>query len=71
MKTPAITRLLDALSVPLRQMTVTEAHRLGCCVRCRRDVQLRELDDIDQSEWHLSGLCPSCYAALTPEDGCE
>lgn len=51
-------------------MTAEDAIRLGCCVRCRKDVNPRELSVIDQNEWHLSGLCPSCYDALT-EDECE
>ncbi len=71
MKSPAMVRFLDALSLRTLRMPVSEAHRLGCCIRCRRDVNVREWDLTDQNEYYLSGLCPECYTALTPEDGCE
>ena len=71
MKSPAIVRFLDRLALGNFRMTVTEAHRLGCCVRCRRDVNPREYDVTDQNEYYLSALCPVCYVALTSEDGCE
>ena len=63
---------LAALGRRLFGMTADEAHRLGCCVRCRRDVNPREMATLDQNEWLLSGLCPECFDYLTPaEDECE
>lgn len=67
MKAPAIVRLLDAMGLGVYRLSLTEAHRLGCCVRCRRDVNTRDWSARDQDEWALSGLCPTCYAALWDE----
>lgn len=72
LRAPALSRLLDVQASRLFRMTANEAHKLGCCVRCRLDVNLREMGVLDQNEWHLSGLCPSCYEALMPvDDDCE
>jgi hypothetical protein len=70
MTTPAIAHLLDGVTLSRFGLTRTEALRLGCCVRCRRDVDPSSLVDIDRMEWHLSALCPACYASITEED-CE
>ena len=64
-----IERALDAMSRERYGWTYSSARRLGCCVSCRRDVDLSSLSDLDRMEWHLSALCPACYTEATRD--CE
>ena len=52
-------------------ITRPEAHRLGCCVRCRRDVEPSSLAAEDAREYEFSAICPRCWDEIFPESGCE
>lgn len=41
------------------------ALRLGCCLRCGRDVPPYELSDIDEREYGISAMCPLCFFEVT------
>jgi hypothetical protein len=70
MKAPGIVVFLDHLSRLQHAMTLSDAHAERVCVRCKEPVTLREMDVLDQNEYHLSGYCPDCYRAISPKD-CE
>lgn len=53
-------------------MTRPEAHRLGLCVRCKRDVSPAHLTDVDAKEYEFSAICPKCWGEIfPPEEACE
>ena len=78
-RSQGIQDLLDGQTRRLFAMTAAEAHQRGCCVRCRRDIKRavrtgwaraqRAQREANLREWYLSGLCPSCYDAVTED--CE
>ncbi len=55
----------DELATRLYGWTPNEARKARQCVRCRNAVNLIGLSAVDQSEYWISTLCPSCFAEVT------
>lgn len=55
----------DRVSLGLFNMTLTEAHKKGICLSCKKSVlmagRISDLSEIDLREWKISGLCPKCW----------
>lgn len=59
----------DAIARRLFGRTKDEAWEAGECIRCRAEVNPRDLETLDRREYFLTALCPLCFVALTPEEG--
>ena len=63
---------LDEFATRLFGRTRTEAHDAGECIRCGIHVEPETWPDVDQKEYHITAICPGCYAVLLPDEkDCE
>lgn len=61
-------RLIDDLSVEQFGLSRTDAHAQSICVSCKRPASPSQWTDLDNREYRLSALCPSCFDSITRED---
>jgi hypothetical protein len=64
MRAVAISDILDGMASRSFGRSLTEAHRLSCCVRCGQKVRPDGMEPVDRNEYLLSGFCPECYQWL-------
>ena len=66
---PNIHGAKDLLAELAYGKTITQAHEEMVCVSCKTSIdelmQREGWSALDQREYRLSGLCPSCFADLT------
>jgi hypothetical protein len=61
MRNVTLEALLDGMASRSFGRSLTDAHRLSCCVRCGQEVWPEGMEQVDRKEYLLSGLCPECY----------
>jgi hypothetical protein len=60
-----LTQFNDLVAEKVFGMKKSDALKYGICVACKRKVDLDVLKPIDQEEYCLSGICPSCFEEIT------
>ena len=51
--------LADTLSIKVFGGSLSEAHKNGTCVQCKKKVGEFK-DELSRAEWEISGLCSAC-----------
>jgi hypothetical protein len=64
MRSVDIVEFLDGMASRSFGRSLTDAHRLSCCVRCGEYVWPEGMEQVDRNEYLLSGFCPECYQWL-------
>lgn len=65
-RNPAIENLLEVINPGQGELKAASK-----CVFCKKEVDLDKLEEIDQLEYNISGVCPSCWNDMASEMGIE
>lgn len=67
-RTAGLQRHVDRLTLERYDITLTEAHERGVCVKCKKSALERCSTDLGKQEYTISGFCEICFDGLMDEE---